>query len=381
MRPVGAFFFGRYGDRHGRKKGLTLTLVLMGAGSLGLALAPGYASISLAAPLVLIALRGVQGIGHGGEWGGASTWVSEAAAGSKRRGFWTGWVTFAAPAGNLLSSLSFYTLSATMGPAFFAYGWRYLFLTGGVVAVTGLLIRWKFAESPLFQSGREDGKEQSQDPGFLRTQWKRIFTLTVSFMCLSLTVGVLTSAFGLSYLTKLGFTATSATLFGWLARIPGLIAFVTGAVVADRKGRLVPLRLGMLMLIPAVLAYFPLVNLNTFASVLVAFSLVEVSVNFASGSIAALFTESFPTRHRNKGAGLSYHTGSLIQGSILTLVVPAVISGFGGVTNAATPIAGLLVCVISVSLAASLRVRETMGRGLVEGAVAISVGPRALAKD
>ncbi|HEY6283885.1 MAG TPA: MFS transporter, partial [Nitrososphaerales archaeon] len=181
MRPFGAYLFGRFGDRVGRRAGLMWTLVLMGAGSLGLGLAPSYATVGAVAPLFLIAMRFVQGVGHGGEWGGAATWVSELASNSKRRAFWTGWITFAAPAGNLLAALAFFSLSLSMPRAeFFSYGWRILFATGAVVAASGLLIRWKFVESPLFASGKIQTEPKVPRPSFFRSEWKRVIFLILS---------------------------------------------------------------------------------------------------------------------------------------------------------------------------------------------------------
>jgi MFS family permease len=375
VRPVGAFIFGRFGDRRGRRAGLMWTLVLMGAGSLGLGLAPGYAAIGLAAPLLLISLRVLQGLGHGGEWGGATTWVSELAADSKRRAFWTGWVTFAAPAGNLLAALSFFLLSSTMSKgAFTSYGWRLLFVTGAAVAVAGLLIRWRFVESPLFEAQSQNPQTEVANESFIKTEWRKITTLTLSFVCLTVVVGILTSTYGLNYLTKLGASSSTAVFYAWLARVPGLVAFVGGAVLADIKGRLLPLRVGVILLIPSVLLYFPLVNSNTFTAILLAFILIEVPVDFASGSIGALFTESFPTRIRNRGAGLSYHSGALINGLILTLLLPTIISYYGGVLNAATPVMITLLAVVVVSLLASLRVRETKSVGLTDGDIGSAVG-------
>jgi len=364
VRPIGAYVFGKYGDSHGRRAGLTWTLVVMGVGSVGLSLTPGYAVLGTVAPVVLIAMRTLQGVGHGGEWGGASTWVAELASGSRRKAFWTGWVTFAAPAGNLAASFSFFSLSLLMPRAeFFSYGWRALFATGAIVAILGLLIRWKFVESPVFST--ELAQEEVREPkaGFFRTEWRRLLILTLSFGFLSLVVGVLTSTYGLNYLTTLGVTPTGATFFGWTARIPGLIAFLSATLIADRKGRLLTLRAGTLVLIPTVLLFFPLVNLNTFPAILLAFIMIEVPVDFASGSIAALFTESFTARHRNRGAGLSYHSSSLISGFVLTLVIPLLVSSYGSVVKASTTVSILLAGFLVVSLLASTKLRETLSAG------------------
>lgn len=367
VRPIGAYVFGRIGDFRGRRVSLTWTLVAMGLGSIGLGLAPGYAAVGSIAPVALIGMRLVQGIGHGGEWGGASTWVAELASNSRRRAFWTSWVTFAAPAGNLIASLSFFLLSLSMRRSdFLAYGWRVLFATGAIVAIMGLLIRWRFSESPIFASSEASKDVEKADSGFFRTEWRRVVLLMLSFGFLSLVVGLLTSTYGLNYLTTLGVTPTTATFFAWVARIPGLVAFVIAAVVADSKGRLLTLRLGTLALLPAVLLFFPLVDLKTFGTTLLAFIIIEIPVDFASGSVAALFTESFPTRHRNRGAGLSYHSGSLMTGVILTIVVPLMLSVFGGVRGASGNIALMLFGLLALSLLATAAVPETLGLAKID---------------
>ena len=370
VRPIGAYLFGRFGDEKGRRTSLTWTLVAMGLGSLGLGLSPSYSMVGSIAPAFLIGMRLVQGMGHGGEWGGASTWIAELASNTKRRAFWTSWVTFAAPAGNLLASMSFFWLSLTMHRAdFFSYGWRILFASGAIVAVIGLLIRWRFVESPVFEAERSRPATEIPQPGFLRTEWRRLLTLTLSFGFLSLVVGILTSTYGLGYLAALGVTTTQATFYAWIARIPGLIAFIVSAFLADLKGRLFPLRIGTLLLIPAVLLFFPLVNLKTFYDTLLAFVIIEIPVDFASGGIAALFTESFRTRHRSKGAGLSYHSGSLISGVVLTIIVPTLVSSLGSVTAASGTVSVMLACFLVISLLTSLKVPETLVKGRPPGLV------------
>jgi hypothetical protein len=321
-------------------------------------------------------MRLVQGTGHGGEWGGASTWVAELASKSKRRAFWTGWVTFAAPAGNLLASLAFFSLSLTMGASFFTYGWRILFATGAFVAVAGLIIRWRFVESPMYTAQASSDVPSAGGSPFFKTEWRKLIFLVLSFGFLSLVTGILASTYGLSYLTTLGVSATSATEFGWLARIPGLIAFLSATLIADMKGRLFTLRIGTLMLLPSVLLFFPLVNMNTFGTILLAFIIVEVPIDFASGGVAALFTESFPTRHRNRGAGMSYHTGALISGVVLTVIVPLMVSSFGSVPRAAPAITWMLFGLLSVSLLASLKVPETLRTGLLQTAAPKIVIPQ-----
>src|SRR5690606_31799513 len=149
-RPLGGLVFGHYGDKLGRKKLLVLSLLLMGGATFLMGLLPTYASIGVAAPLLLVFLRLVQGFAVGGEWGGAVLIVSEHGD-ERRRGFWASWPQAGVPAGNLLATAVLAILAAVQTDAAFeSWGWRIPFLLSGVLVVIGLWIRLAVAESPVF---------------------------------------------------------------------------------------------------------------------------------------------------------------------------------------------------------------------------------------
>ena len=152
IRPVGAFIFGNIADRAGRKDALVYALVLMGVSTLAIGLTPTYDSIGIAAPVLLIFFRLVQGISFGAEFGTASTWVVEQAAHSKYRAFWGAWVGFAIPIGLLLGFGSvILTKSLMTADQFTAWGWRILFFVGFLVAIVGLIIRRRTEDSFVFE--------------------------------------------------------------------------------------------------------------------------------------------------------------------------------------------------------------------------------------
>src|SRR6266511_3101325 len=158
-RPLGGIVFGHFGDRAGRKTVLVVTLLLMGIATALIGLLPTYAAIGTAAPVLLVALRFVQGIGLGGEWGGAVLMSIEHGP-PHRRGFTASWPQVGVPAGNLLAAGVLWVMSAALSDkAFLAWGWRVPFLLSGVLVLVGLWIRLSISESPLFAKVEETGQK------------------------------------------------------------------------------------------------------------------------------------------------------------------------------------------------------------------------------
>lgn len=162
-RPIGGLVFGHYGDRIGRKKLLVLSLLMMGLATVAMGLLPTYASIGVAAPILLTLLRLVQGFALGGEWGGAVLIVSEHGD-PKRRGLWTSWPQAGAPAGNLLATAVLAILAAVQSDAaFLDWGWRIPFLLSGALVVIGLWIRLSVSESPVFLAAQKAAEQSAKE--------------------------------------------------------------------------------------------------------------------------------------------------------------------------------------------------------------------------
>src|SRR3954464_10167899 len=158
-RPLGGIVFGHYGDRIGRKAMLVFTLVIMGVATFLIGLLPTYDSVGVLAPILLVALRFIQGIGVGGEWGGAVLMAIEHSP-PGRRGFYGSWPQMGVPAGLLLANLVFLASSTYIpGEQFLAWGWRIPFLVSIVLVGVGLFIRLRLLETPAFQQVRESGTE------------------------------------------------------------------------------------------------------------------------------------------------------------------------------------------------------------------------------
>ena len=159
IRPVGAFIFGNIADRQGRKDAMVYALLLMGVSTLLIGLTPTYDSIGVAAPLLLIVFRLMQGISFGAEFGTASTWVVEQAAHSKYRAFWGAWVGFAIPLGLLLGFGSVILVKSTMSPEQFNdWGWRIFFFIGFAVAIVGIVIRSRTIDSFVFERFKSESE-------------------------------------------------------------------------------------------------------------------------------------------------------------------------------------------------------------------------------
>jgi MFS family permease len=153
-RPLGGVLFGALGDRYGRKRALVWSLVLMGAATVAVGLLPGYATLGALAPVVLVALRLVQGVAVGGEVGGAVLLVAESLP-AARRGYWTAWPQTGGPAGNVLAAAVLAALAWALGDrAFGAWGWRVAFLLSGLLIGVGVWTRRRVEESPLFRRRR-----------------------------------------------------------------------------------------------------------------------------------------------------------------------------------------------------------------------------------
>lgn len=171
VRPIGALVFGRLGDMAGRKHTFLLTIVIMGCSTLFVGLLPGYRAIGVAAPVALVALRMLQGLALGGEYGAAATYVAEHAP-RDRRGGWTAWIQTTSTAGLLLSLIVVVTVRAVTGASFDTWGWRVPFLFSGVLLAISVYVRMSMHESPAFQRIKAEGKVSRAPLAEAFGQWR-----------------------------------------------------------------------------------------------------------------------------------------------------------------------------------------------------------------
>jgi MFS family permease len=264
VRPFGALVFGRIGDLVGRKYTFLITILIMGASTFCVGLLPSYATIGWAAPVILIALRMMQGLALGGEYGGAAVYVAEHAP-QGRRGFYTSWIQTTATLGLLLSLMVILTLRTYLGEAdFAAYGWRIPFLLSIFLLAISVWIRLQMQESPAFKKMKDEGTQSKAPLSEAFGQWKNakvvIFALLglVAGQAVVWYTGQFYALFFLQSILKVDLF-TSNVLIAW-SLIIGTGGFVFFGSLSDKIGRK-PIILGGCLV--AAITYFPLFNLMT----------------------------------------------------------------------------------------------------------------------
>jgi metabolite-proton symporter len=344
-RPVGAAIFGHYGDRIGRKATLVSTLLIMGICTALIGVLPVYATIGIAAPLLLTLLRLLQGAAVGGEWGG-SVLIAMEWGESHRRGFTASWPQLGVPLGLLLSTAMVQVFSATTGDDFESWGWRVPFLLSLVLVAVGLYVRLKVLESPEFSEVRET-KAVAKLPVIeaFRTQWREI--LASAFVRMSeqapfylFITFVLT--YGTSHLKITRGALLNDTL---VAAAIGLISVPLFGHLSDKIGRRTMYAIGIACVALFAFPYFGLLNTKEPALVLLAIVLSLVFHDMQYGPQAALIAESFGTNIRYSGAGLGYQLASVIAGGPAPLIAAAILAATGSSTGISIYI--LICCALS----------------------------------
>ena len=258
VRPFGAVFFGRLGDLVGRKYTFLITILLMGAATFGVGLLPNYATIGIAAPIILVTLRVLQGLALGGEYGGAATYVAEHAPDGKR-GLYTSWIQTTATLGLFLSLMVILGCRTWLGPEFETWGWRIPFLLSIFLLAISVWIRLKLNESPVFQKMKEEGK-QSKAPlteSFLRWGNLKIVILALVGLTAGQAVVWYTGQFyALFFLTQtLKVDPVSANLMIAASLAIGTPFFILFGWLSDKIGRKPIIMLGCFL---AIATYFPI---------------------------------------------------------------------------------------------------------------------------
>ncbi|MEP9372472.1 MFS transporter [Mesorhizobium sp. KR1-2] len=267
VRPFGALVFGRIGDLVGRKYTFLITILIMGSSTFLVGLLPGSGSIGIAAPIVLVALRMLQGLALGGEYGGAATYVAEHAP-NDRRGFYTSWIQTTATLGLFLSLIVILAVQSWLGPdAFKAWGWRIPFIISVVLLGISVWIRLSLSESPAFKRMKEEGKGSKAPLSEAFGQWKnaRIALLALFGLTAGQAVvwysGQFYALFFLQNVLKVD--AFSVNVMIAIALAIGSIFFVVFGWLSDKIGRKPIIMAGLAL---SIVTYFPLFKALTWAA-------------------------------------------------------------------------------------------------------------------
>jgi MFS family permease len=410
VRPFGALFFGRIGDLVGRKYAFLVTLLIMGGATALIGFLPTYATIGIAAPIILLVIRILQGLALGGEYGGAAIYVAEHVP-DERRGFYTSFIQITATLGLFLSLVVILLVQSALTPQTFnSWGWRIPFVISILLVAISLYIRLRMKESPIFTQIKSSGMTSAKPLKDAFTKWENLKRVLISLFGATAGQGVVwyTGQFyALFYLqTILKVNATAANYIVAIALLMGMPFFVLFGALSDRLGRKQIMMVGCLL---AALSYIPIYqamqrvagsnvvtasslrNPTTGALSLVPQTnvggqlqpapevlrytrfaefignqrawklilLVFVQVIFVTmvyGPIAAYLVEAFPAKIRYTSLSLPYHIGNGVFGGLLPVIGLSVIARTGNIY------AGLYYPIVVASvtfIVGSLLLRET----------------------
>ncbi|MCY0928190.1 MFS transporter [Streptomyces sp. H27-H1] len=364
-RPLGGVVFGHFGDKVGRKKLLVLSLLMMGGATFAMGLLPTHASIGIGAPIMLTALRLVQGFALGGEWGGAVLIVSEH-GGPEHRGFWASWPQSGAPGGNLLATGVLAVLAAVQSDAaFLAWGWRIPFLLSGVLVVVGLWIRLSVSESPVFLAAQAEAAGRAEEESapvvqVFRKDWRQVLTAIGTRFGENISYYVLTSFLLVYVTTHLGLPKTTALNALLIGSAVHFITIPAWGALSDRIGRRPVTLIGSVGMALWAFAFFALVDSKSFAVITAAVTAGLLLHGAMYGPQAAFVSEMFDTKVRYSGASMGSQLASIVAGALAPIIAVELLKDYGS----SLPVSVYLSAAALVTTLTVLFARETRGRDL-----------------
>ncbi len=339
VRPFGALVFGRIGDLVGRKFAFLVTLLIMGGATAAIGLLPTYSQIGVAAPVILVMLRMLQGLALGGEYGGAAIYVAEHAPDGKR-GFYTSFIQTTATLGLFLSLGVILVVRASMTEeAFKEWGWRIPFLLSVVLVIVSYYIRSRLQESPLYTRLKQAGKTSTApitDSFGTWPRWKFFLLVLFGATAGQAVVWYTGQFYALFFMqTVLKVPLTTSYLIVAAALVLGTPMFIFFGALSDRVGRKRVMMTGNLL---AALSYYPIyMGMKHFADpldpvMLTVLVLIQVIfVTMVYGPIAAFLVEAFPAKIRYTSFSLPYHFGNGWFGGFLPLIATALVARTGNI--------------------------------------------------
>ncbi len=388
-RPIGGMIFGHFGDRIGRKATLVSALMLMGVATTLIGVLPTYASIGIAAPLLLTLLRFAQGLAVGGQWGGAMLLVTENAP-ANRRGYYGAFAQAGAPVGMILANLAFLGVSAVISDQQFQdWGWRIPFLASIVLIGLSMYVQLHLEETPAFKELQDFQAKHSTESGAdvaateqgeapapakprlrdspvlqaIASHPRQILLAAGAFIAVQVTFYILvvfvvaygTQSSGLNLPREFLLTAILISSFVQIAANFG------AAIYSDRSGRRGIYMAGAILGGIWAFALFPLIDTGSFLWITVAISVAQIFMGLMYGPQAALLAELFSTHVRYSGASLGYQLGAILGGALAPMIATALWHQFGVFYVAVYIAVASVLTLISV-----IMLSETSGRNLQE---------------
>lgn len=361
IRPIGAMVLGPLGDRIGRKRTLSLVIFMMSGATLGIGLLPGYETIGIAAPVLLLVLRLIQGFAAGGEFGSAASFLAESAP-RRRRGFGVSWLEVGSLLGFLAGSFVFLLLSAGLDDdQLTSWGWRIPFLIAAPLGIIGFIIRNKIEDTPEYRSlEANDAVPRSPVRELLRSEKRQL--LQAAGLMTAMHVPFYTVlTYLVTYQTDhLGQSADSAALLTTVISLLGLVLVPVFGHLSDRVGRK-PVFVGATAVLLVASAPAFLLMRTGLAGTWIAGLLLGVVLAAILGTYAVWSAEIFPTRTRQSGLSIAYNITAALFAGTVPYVMTVLISATGS-----TLLPGFYLMVFAaVGLVAALSLRETVGSTLL----------------
>ncbi|ULG71475.1 MFS transporter [Macrococcus brunensis] len=362
IRPFGGIFFAHIGDRMGRKKTLVMTLLLMGVATVAIGLIPTYESIGIAAPLLLLLCRLVQGLGIGGEWGGALLLATEYAP-PEKRGYFGSVPQMGVTIGMVLGSLSFYLMTAlTTEEQFNSFGWRIPFILSGVLVIFGFIIRKGLDETPAFKEVQQSGTAPKV-PLFhtLKYHWKEVlitsgakFVETAPFYIFgTFVVGYATTTLNLKFEHIMLIVMAAAILTTLMIPLYGRLS--------DRVGRRKLYLIGATAMMLYSFPYFWLLEQRSTVMVLIA-TIIGLSIIWSpiTAVLGTMFSEVFSKEVRYTGVTLGYQFGAALAGGTAPMIAEYLMGRFN---HSYVPVAIYLMVIAAISITAVLSIKHQKEHG------------------
>lgn len=364
-RPVGGLVFGQMGDRVGRKATLVTTMLLMGTATVLIGLLPSGSTIGLAAPILLIVLRFLQGLAVGGEWSSAALFVVEHAPPGKR-GLYSLAQTLGTTFGLLLATLTFLVIGLSITDAQFAsWGWRIPFVLSAVLVLVGMWVRLGVTDTPVFKDAMAKAKHAKAAKAPVRelfaNQGKEVF-LAAGAVLMWLSFFYMGAVYLTNYgTTALGIPKNTMLTIQFVAIAGCILGQVVGARMSDRVGRRAILLAGNGAAVLWAFVLFPLVDTGRPVVIGLALTVTLFVVGLSNASTTVFLPETFRTAYRSTGTGVSFNIGSVVAGAIPPIIAAPILAGYGSIG-----LSLMLALLAAVAFVSVIFMRETSKESLYD---------------